>query len=128
MALRVLIVDDSSTMRAYVRAALEDDGDLDCEVLEADSGFEALRMLPRERFDLVIVDINMPNINGLELVAFMRKSETHEHTPLVIISTESSPRDRERGLKLGANAYIAKPFEPEDLRRAVAELCAGAPG
>jgi two-component system chemotaxis response regulator CheY len=128
VALRVLIVDDSSTMRAYVRACLEDDGDLDCEVAEADSGFEALRVLPRERFDLVIVDINMPNINGLELVAMLRKSEAHGQTPVVIISTESSPRDRERGLELGANEYLAKPFEPEALRAAVARLCPSEPG
>lgn len=113
MGLRILIVDDSSAMRAYVRATLEDS--YDAKVEEATSGFEALRILPREAFDLVIVDINMPNINGLELISFMRRSETHRETPLVIISTEASKRDRERAFSLGANAYLAKPFTSEQL-------------
>ncbi|MFW6086800.1 MAG: response regulator, partial [Myxococcota bacterium] len=84
--------------------------------------FEALRVLPRERFDLVVVDINMPDINGLELVSFMRKSDSHKNTPLIIISTEASARDRERGLSLGANAYLSKPFEPQQLRDLVEQL------
>ena len=111
-------------MRAFVRAALEEDGS--ASVSEAGSGFEALRILPREGFDLVIVDVNMPDINGLELVSFMRKSDKHKSTPLLIISTEASARDRERGLSLGANAYLSKPFSPEQLREAVTRLRAGA--
>ncbi len=105
-------------MRAFVRAALEDDF-VGLEVREASSGFEALRLLPRERVDLVIVDINMPDINGLELVAFMRKSEAHARTPVVIISTEASEKDKSRGLALGANAFLRKPFQPEELRALV---------
>jgi two-component system, chemotaxis family, chemotaxis protein CheY len=120
-ALHVLVVEDSSAMRAFVRAALEEDGSV--RVDEASSGFEALRLLPRGQFDLVIVDINMPDINGLELVSFMRKSDAHRETPLIIISTEASPRDRERGLSLGANEYISKPFEADVLRGVVKKLC-----
>ena len=96
---RVLIIDDSSATRAYVRAALEEMADL--QVSEASSGFDALRILPRERFDLLLVDINMPNINGLELISFIRRSETHRDTPLLIISTEASERDRARAIALG---------------------------
>jgi len=107
-------------MRAFVRAALEEDGA--AEVEEAESGFVALRILPRQSFDLVIVDINMPDINGLELVSFMRRSEQHKETPLIIISTEASQKDRERGLSLGANAYLKKPFEPAELRETIARL------
>jgi len=110
-------------MRAFVRATLEEDGNADVE--EAESGFQALRILPRATFDLVIVDINMPDINGLELVSFMRKSERHRDTPLIIISTEASERDRERGLSLGANAYLSKPLQPEELRETVARLVPG---
>lgn len=120
---RILIVEDSSAMRAFVRAALEEDGL--AEVEEAQSGFEALRILPRQQFDLVIVDVNMPDINGLELVSFMRKSGPHRETPLLIISTEASARDRERGLSLGANAYLSKPFKAEELRAMVDELLSG---
>lgn len=126
MTAHILIVDDSSAMRAYVRAALE--GERPAEVSEATSGFEALRLLPRQKFDVVIVDINMPNINGLELISFMRKSETHRTTPLLIISTEASPRDRERALSLGANAYLAKPFTSEQLLQAVSDLRASGEG
>lgn len=117
---RVLVVEDSAAMRAFVRAALEDEpGDAPIEVVEASSGFEALRLLPRGPYDCVVTDVNMPDINGLELVNFIRKSEHHKLTPLIIISTQASERDKQRGIALGADSYLAKPFEPEDLRRLV---------
>jgi two-component system chemotaxis response regulator CheY len=117
---RVLIIDDSSATRAYVRAALEEMAEM--QVSEASSGFDALRILPRERFDLLVVDINMPNINGLELISFIRRSETHRDTPLLIISTEASERDRSRAMTLGANGYLAKPFTADALAAAVRDL------
>ncbi len=113
MSIRVLVVEDSPAMRAFVRAALEEGG---FEVTEAGNGFEALRLLPRERFELVVTDINMPDIHGLELIAFMRKSDVHRATPVIIVSTEGADRDRDRGIALGANAYLTKPFDPETLR------------
>jgi two-component system, chemotaxis family, chemotaxis protein CheY len=116
---RILIVEDSPAMRAYVRAALEADGSH--EVVEASSGLEALRLLPRGPYSLVVTDINMPDLSGLELVAFIRKSQ-HKSTPIVVISTEGRETDRERALSLGANAYVTKPFQPEDLLRVVASL------
>lgn len=122
MTARVLVVEDSSAMRAFVRAALESDGDYD--VVDAASGFEALRVLPREKFDLAVLDINMPDINGLELIAFMRKTDPHKYTPLIVISTEASDRDRSRALELGANAFVAKPFTPEQLLDAVTSVLA----
>jgi two-component system chemotaxis response regulator CheY len=124
---RILVVEDSSAMRAYVRAALEEAGVVR-EVVEASSGFEALRVLPRESFELAIVDINMPDVNGLELIRFMRGSEAHERTPLLVISSEASERDRERGLELGANAYLAKPFTAEALVDAVRALASDGEG
>jgi len=101
-----------------VRSALEAEGGGlgDVEVVEAASGFDALRLLPRGPYDLVITDVNMPNINGLELVRFIRSSDQHRDTPVLLISTSASERDRERGLSLGANAFLAKPFSPEALR------------
>jgi two-component system chemotaxis response regulator CheY len=120
LTVRVLVVEDSSAMRAFVRATLESDGDY--EVTEAASGFEALRVLPRATFDLAVLDINMPDINGLELISFMRKTDAHKQTPLIVISTEASDRDRSRALELGANAFVPKPFTPEDLLAAVSRL------
>ena len=103
-------------MRAFVRAALTSAAALgELEIAEAQSGFDALRLLPRGAWDLVITDINMPDINGLELISFMRKNEAHKDTPVLIISTASSERDRERGMQLGASGYLVKPFTAEAL-------------
>jgi two-component system chemotaxis response regulator CheY len=118
--LRVLVVEDSATMRSFVTAALEHGGSFD--VTEAASGFEALRCLPRAQYDLIITDINMPDINGLELVRFIRESDRHAKTPLVLISTDGRAADRERGMKLGADAYVTKPFTPEELLTVVRRL------
>jgi two-component system chemotaxis response regulator CheY len=117
---KILVVEDSFSMRSFVRSALETGGELgDVDVVEASGGFEALRLLPRGPYDLVITDINMPDINGLELIQFIRTNEHHRMTPILLISTQSSERDRARALSLGADGYVAKPFTPEDLRARV---------
>lgn len=123
---RILIVDDSATMRSLLASSLEDLSS-PTKIVEAESGFEALRFLPREDFDLVITDINMPDINGLELVSFIKNNEKYASIPLVIVSTEGSERDRDKGLGLGADAYLVKPFDPDDLRQVVSDLLAGRP-
>ena len=121
---KVLVVEDSSAMRGLIASIVEQvDG---CEVVEVSSGFDALRQLPREAFALIITDINMPDINGLELLSFVRKNPTYVKTPVLIVSTESSERDRQKGLALGANAYLTKPFAPEELRATVLRLLGGA--
>jgi len=108
-------------MRSLLAATLEELGD-DVKVTEAASGFEALRLLPREDYDLVVTDINMPDINGLELVSFVKRNEKYSSIPLIIVSTEGSERDRDKGLGLGADAYLVKPFEPETLREVARDL------
>lgn len=121
---RVLVVEDSQTMREWIAAAIEElDRPLKLDL--AASGFEALRLLPRQVYDLVVTDINMPDIHGLELISFIRSDPRYAATPLVIISTESSEEDRRRGLALGANAYLVKPFSVPDLLRVVEDLLAG---
>ncbi len=126
------MVEDSVSTRSLVRAILEDPAFAaevgPVEITEAQSGFDAMRLLPRARYDLVITDINMPDVNGLELIHFIRKSEQYRKTPLVIISTQATERDVERGKKLGADAYVPKPFEPEVLRATCQKLLAGGPG
>jgi two-component system, chemotaxis family, chemotaxis protein CheY len=124
---RVLIVEDSSAMRAFVRATLESQN-LARHVIEAASGFEALRILPRERFDLALVDINMPDIHGLEVIKLIRASAMHKNVPVIVISSEASQRDRERGLSLGADTWLAKPFSPEQLVDTVQRLLAARGG
>lgn len=117
MVYQVLVVEDSAAMRSFIASTVEElEG---VEVTEVASGFDALKTLPRIRFGLIITDINMPDINGLELIRFIRDNETYQNTPLIIVSTESSRRDRERGLALGANAYLVKPFTPGELKECV---------
>lgn len=117
----ILIVEDSSTTRSLIRTVIEDMGD-DFFTHEASSGFEALKMLPQERFDLIITDINMPDINGLELINFVKNDPRYKHIPLIIVTTERSVEDRERGIALGASAYITKPFKPEELQEVITKI------
>ncbi|BCA80022.1 response regulator [Desulfuromonas sp. AOP6] len=117
MRKKILITEDSPTMRALIASTIEAIGNF--EVIEASNGFEALRILPREKVDMVITDINMPDINGLELVSFIKTNPNYQSTPLIIISTEGSERDREKGMVLGADAYLVKPFSPEQLQELV---------
>ncbi|MBI4509100.1 MAG: response regulator [Deltaproteobacteria bacterium] len=124
MSHRVLLVDDSPTMRSFVATTLEADG---YDVTQVQGGFQALKVLPNGHFDLVITDINMPDINGLELIKFLRSNPAYQNTPVFIISTEGRERDRDRGLGLGANAYLVKPFKPEQLL-AVVRNCLGGSG
>jgi len=128
---RILIVEDSFSMRTFVRAALEGapvtPGE-EVELVEASGGFEALRLLPRGPYDLVVTDINMPDINGLELIQFIRSNEHHRTTPILLISTQASERDRARGLSLGADGYLAKPFTADDLRERVSAALASRRG
>ena len=123
---RILIAEDSSTMRALISAALEAMEE-PCKITEAASGFEALAALPRDAFDLIVTDINMPDINGLELVSFAKNDPKFRDIPLVIVSTEGSERDRAKGMSLGANAYVVKPFQPDELRQIAEELLAAHP-
>ncbi len=109
----ILIVDDSSAMRSLLVSTLEVLGQIN--IVQAPNGFEALRMLPREQIDLVLTDINMPDINGLELLSFIRNNPIYKNVPVVVISTEGSRKDIEKGLTLGANEYLVKPFQPEQL-------------
>ena len=119
----ILIVEDSSTMRSLLGSSLEElEGPV--KLVDVASGFEALRALPRQSFDLIVTDINMPDINGLELVSFVKRNPAYREIPLVIVSTEGSERDRDKGLQLGADAYVVKPFEPEALRDVARSLLA----
>lgn len=100
-------------MRTFVEAALEeeDEYEVDC----AETGFEALKLLPTGAYDLLITDINMPDLNGLELIQFARSHERYKDTPILIISTEGSKRDVDKAMRLGASEYLVKPFTPDEV-------------
>lgn len=121
--MKVLIVDDSRAMRAYAQGSLKTVAD--CQIDEASSGFEALRLLPRANYDVIVTDINMPDINGLELIRFIRGSERHQNVPIVIISTQASQVDRARAMELGADIFLPKPFKPNELVQTVLDAAKG---
>ena len=113
-------------MRAFVRASLESAHV--ARVEEAETGFEALRHLATRAFDVVIIDINMPDINGLELLSFIQKSPRQQGARKILISTQGESTDADRGMQLGADAFLRKPFEVEELRLLITELLAPVEG
>lgn len=120
MAMKILIVEDSPASREFlVAAARELPG---VEVLASHSGFEALRMLPRHRFDLIVTDIQMPDINGLELINFVKKNPRYRETPLLVVTAESNATHRSRALSLGASEFLMKPFPPDAFQAVLLRL------
>ena len=113
----ILIADDSATMRGLLVAIVESLGDY--KIVQASSGFEALRLLPRDHVDLILTDINMPDINGLELIRYLRENPNYKNIPVFIISTEGSAKDIEKGKQLGADEYLVKPFAPATLQQLI---------
>jgi two-component system chemotaxis response regulator CheY len=110
----ILIADDSPTMRSMLVSTIEMLGDY--RIVEASSGFDVLCLLPRERVDLILTDINMPGINGLELISYLRNNSNYRSIPVFIISTEGSQEDIRKGRLLGANEHLIKPFDPTCLQ------------
>lgn len=119
----VLIVEDSRAIRSLIRMTLEEAGGF--ATAEAANGFEALKMLPARKFDLIVTDINMPDINGLELMGFVKANPAYQNIPLVIVSTEKSDEDKKRGMAMGAVGYIVKPFRKEELVSVVTRALGG---
>ena len=113
----ILIVEDSATTRALIRAVIDELGEY--ETVEAGSGFEALKILPQQEYALIITDINMPDINGLELINFVKNNPRYHHLPIIIVSTERSEEDKKRGMALGATAYVTKPFKSSELQEII---------
>jgi two-component system chemotaxis response regulator CheY len=110
---QVLVVEDSRAMRQFVSAVLEATGRW--VVHQVDNGFEALRALPRGDYGLIVTDINMPDVSGIELTRFVRESGRHSGTPVIVISTDASQVDTRRAMDAGASAFLAKPFTAEEL-------------
>ncbi|MBT9330308.1 response regulator [Paracidobacterium acidisoli] len=120
--IRTLIVDDSSVMRKIVERALRQAGLELSTVLEAASGVEALDLLHREQVDLILSDINMPHMDGLEFLRQMQARNLAPDTPVVMITTESSEEHVREAIAAGAMGYIRKPFTPEQVKDRVLPL------
>ena len=115
-----LVVEDSPTMRQLITFALKRIPG--SKVVEANDGIDALKKLSTQKFDIILTDINMPIMDGLKLVSMVRNDPVHKAIPIIIITTEGAEEDRERGLALGANAYISKPIQSSHLIKTISEL------
>jgi two-component system, chemotaxis family, chemotaxis protein CheY len=116
MAYSVLIVDDSPVMRSFIRRVLSMSGFEVGECTEAGNGIEALAQLSAHRVDVILTDINMPGMNGEELLRRLSADGTLKTTPAVVISTDATNERIVRMIELGAKGYMVKPFTPETLR------------
>jgi two-component system, chemotaxis family, chemotaxis protein CheY len=112
MAKTVLAVDDSASMRQMVGVTLRAAG---YEVVEATDGDEALEYARKHRVDLVLADVNMPRMDGITLIAHLRTLPDYHLTPLLLLTTESSPERKLQGKQAGATGWMVKPFHPEQL-------------
>ncbi|NNE62511.1 MAG: response regulator, partial [Gammaproteobacteria bacterium] len=108
----ILAVDDSSSMRQMVAFTLKSDGH---DVTEAEDGMVALNTAKARNFDLVLTDVNMPNMDGITLISELRKMPEYKGTPLLMLTTESGSDKKQSGKAAGATGWIVKPFNPEQL-------------
>jgi len=108
----ILAVDDSTSMRQMVSFTLKGAG---YDVVEASDGLEALGIAKTRGFDMVITDVNMPNMDGITLIGELRALPSFKFTPLLMLTTESSPEKKQQGKAAGATGGIVKPFNPEQL-------------
>ncbi|MGA7617368.1 MAG: response regulator [Thermoanaerobaculia bacterium] len=115
-----LVVEDSPTMRQLISFSLK--RFKNSRIIEAVDGVDALKKLSGENIDLILTDINMPVMDGLKLVSLVRQNAQLKEIPIIIITTEGAEEDRERGLALGANAYISKPIQSSHLIKTITEL------
>ncbi len=116
----VLVADDSSTVRKFVSFSL---GAQNLEVLTAVDGMDALEKISQTPvIDLVIIDLNMPNMDGYECIQNIRKSDVHGDVPINILSSERGEESKKRGKDVGANAYIEKPFDTKNIEYQVAKF------
>ncbi|MDP3937318.1 MAG: response regulator, partial [Deltaproteobacteria bacterium] len=120
MAYKILIVEDSPTMRQVLSFALKRLRRV--EIVEAQDGVDGLKKICQEKFDLALIDINMPLMDGLKLVKLIRSDPRCKDVPIAMITTESAREDRERALHLGANEYLTKPVEQRDILRVARKL------
>ncbi len=114
---RILVVDDSSATRALIAASFSNDAGM--EITRVSSGIEALKQLRSAPIDLVLTDVHMPEIDGLELLRFIKADASLRHIPVIVISTEPLGEQTRQRLSLAPNDYLAKPFTTDQLRHVI---------
>ncbi len=120
MTKKALVVDDSPTMCNMVSLALKEVG---FEPATAGDGAIAVDMAEKEKYDLIVTDINMPNMDGIELIRYLREEGGYATTPILVLTTEAGDNAKAMGKKVGASGWMVKPFKPEILKAAAAKLC-----
>jgi two-component system chemotaxis response regulator CheY len=121
MSKTALTVDDSKTMRDMVKYTLTQAG---YAVIEAGDGQEALQVVNGKKIDVVVTDLNMPNMNGIELIRALRAKPEFKFTPILMLTTEADDTKKTEGRNAGATGWIVKPFQPEKLVQVVNKVCA----
>jgi len=116
MAYRVMIVDDSPSMRAFVRRVIDLSGFQVDTCLNAGNGAQGLALLAQQAVDIILTDINMPEMNGEEFLRRLEEHDRYRAIPVVVISTDATENRMQRMIQLGAKGYLSKPFSPEALR------------
>jgi two-component system, chemotaxis family, chemotaxis protein CheY len=116
---RILTVDDSASVRQMVSFTLRKAGS---EVVEAVDGQDALDKIGKEKFDMIITDLNMPNLDGIQLIAAVRKMPGCSFVPILMLTTESQAEKKDAGRKAGATGWIVKPFNADQLIAVVRKL------
>lgn len=125
MAYNVLVVDDSLPMRSVIKKTIKASGFKVGKLFEASNGREALDLLREEWLDLVLIDYNMPDMNGLELISEMKKDELLKSIPIIMTTVEGSQQRVKEFLEKGAADYIKKPFTPEEIRDKLYKVMGG---
>lgn len=120
MSKTIMIVDDSASLRQVVKIALVKAG---YEVIEACDGKDALAKLDGKKINLIISDVNMPNMDGISLVKAVKALPAYKFTPIIMLTTESQEDKKREGQAAGAKAWVVKPFQPEQMLTAVSKLC-----
>ncbi|MEQ1789257.1 MAG: response regulator [Rickettsiales bacterium] len=120
MAKKILAVDDSKSMREMVSFTLKSAG---YEVVEAEDGKAALAAIIGIKMDAVITDLNMPNMNGFELIRSLRADPVYKFTPILMLTTEGDATKKEEGKSSGATGWIVKPFNPDKLIEVIKKVC-----
>ena len=119
MSKTILIVDDSDSLREVVGIALKNAG---YEVIEGADGQEGLNQLDGKKIHLIISDVNMPNMNGIEMVKKIKDMAAYKFTPIIMLTTESGENLKDEGRSAGVKAWMVKPFKPEQMLDAVSKL------
>ena len=122
MSFNVLVVDDSNSMRAVIKKVVTISGFKMDNCLEAGNGREAMELLADNWVDVIISDINMPEVNGLELLELLAKNDTLKEIPVIMITTEGSDQRMKEAFSRGAKGFIKKPFLPEEIKKVLYEV------